>query len=273
MISQQQLIAGMSAAALIVLGSASTPALAQDAPTGAKPAASASSQNGEMDARAVALVKRMSAYLAGMKAFSVRARNTTEVVLADGQKLQIEGDSDVLVQRPNHLYSKRVGQLADTELYYDGSSVTLFGPKSLFYATAPVPSTIDGMLDDVREKLNIQPPGADLLYSDVYDGLMADVTKAMYVGPATVGSVKTIHLAFRGQAVDWQIWIEDGDRPLPRKYVITTKSMAGAPEFEVELSDWNLSPKVNEATFRFTPPAGAKKIQFLNTPTTAQSRQ
>jgi hypothetical protein len=63
--------------------------------------------------------------------------------------------------------------------------------------------------------------------------------------------------------VDWQIWIEDGERPLPRRYLITTKWMTGAPQFGVELNDWNVSPQIDDKTFVFEAPAGARKVDVL----------
>ena len=51
-----------------------------------------------------------------------------------------------------------------------------------------------------------------------------------YVGKSEVRGVKTDHLAFRADEVDWQVWIEDSRTPLPRKLVITLKWMAAAPQ-------------------------------------------
>jgi hypothetical protein len=205
----------------------------------------------------------MSDYLAGLKEFSVRGTSTMEYVLKDGQKILFTGTSDVFVQRPNHVRANRVGDVTDVEFYYDGSNISLYGKQKQFYAAAPAPPTIDAMLDDIRTRLGMEPPGADLLYSDVYNGLMEDVTEARYVSSSVVGGTKTNHLAFRGKDVDWQIWIEDGDKPLPRKYLIVTKGTQGQPEFGVELSGWNLSPNLSVTTFKFTPPPNATKVDFL----------
>ena len=35
------------------------------------------------------------------------------------------------------------------------------------------------------------------------------------------------HLAFRQEDIDWQIWIENGPTPLPRKFLITDKKAKG----------------------------------------------
>lgn len=220
-------------------------------------------RRGEIEPRAVDSLRRMSDYLAGLKDFSVRARHTGDMMLTTGQKVQYEGLSDVFVRRPNRLRSNRVGEVADLEFYYDGATVTLFGKRTRHYATAPAPSTLDAMLDDVRARLDMEPPAADLLYADVFKGLMTDVTDGFYVGPSVVSQIPTHHFAFRGRDVDWQIWIDDGARPLPRKYLITTKWSTGAPQFSVELSAWKLGPGLDDATFKFTPPADARRIEFL----------
>ena len=51
-----------------------------------------------------------------------------------------------------------------------------------------------------------------------------------------------------------------GDKPLPLRYVITTKSMSGAPEYTLQLRNWNVKPQINAARFVFTPPQGAKQL-------------
>lgn len=106
-------------------------------------------------------------------------------------------------------------------------------------------------------------PAGDLLYANAADILMEDVVSAMVVGQGTVGGVSCRHLAFQGNQVDWQIWIKDGPQPLPCKLVITSKLQAGQPQFVVVTSDWNLAPKLAAERFRFVPPKGAIKVDFL----------
>ena len=229
----------------------------------AKKSATKESEAPAIDPRAVELVKEMSESLKDLKTFRVSVASTMDAVLKSGQKVQFNSASDVVVQRPNRLRSDRVGGQTDLSFFYDGKAVTLYGKNVKYYATRPAPGNIDDMLDEVRAKLNIEPPGADLLYADVYDGLMSGVTKATYVGPSVVNGVKTHHLAFRKPETDWQIWIEEGGKHLPRKYLITTTADKSAPEFGVEIAQWDLSPKIDEATFKFAPPRDAQKIDFL----------
>jgi hypothetical protein len=90
---------------------------------------------------------------------------------------------------------------------------------------------------------------------------------------SVVGGVKCHHLAFRGNEVDWQIWIEEGDKPLPKKFIVTSKWMTGAPQFTVTIKSWNLSPKLTDDMFTFVPPKGAQKIDFIRATSGGTSRR
>ena len=74
------------------------------------------------------------------------------------------------------------------------------------------------------------------------------------------------HLAFRGEDTDWQIWIQLGDRPLPRKYVITSKAEAAAPQYTVVIKDWKTDAQLSANAFAFTPPPGAQKLDIKALP-------
>jgi hypothetical protein len=149
------------------------------------------------------------------------------------------------------------------EFFYDGKNLTLYNPKENLYATTPAPPTIDAMLDFAREKLDVIAPGAELMYSNASERMLKESSSGFVVGPSVVAGVKSTHLAFRGAEVDWQIWIDDGDKPLPRKFILTSKKVAGEPQFTVLMRTWDLNPKLTEKEFTFTPPKGAKKIEFL----------
>ncbi|MFL5349159.1 MAG: DUF2092 domain-containing protein [Hyalangium sp.] len=216
-----------------------------------------------VDPKAGALLKRMSDFLASQPQFSVQADGSTEAVLKTGEKVEFEHSSDVRLKRPDKLRSDRRGEKADAEFYYDGHSFTLYGKNKHYYATSAAPATIDEAIDAARERLGIEAPAADLLYSNPYDVLMEDVVSGSDLGADAVRGVACHHLAFRGNETDWQIWIEDGPRPVPCKFVITSKKVQGSPEFQVEFSHWNFSPRFDDTVFRFTPPSDAKRISFL----------
>ena len=216
-----------------------------------------------IDPQAEKLLRRMSDYLASRQRFTAKAESTLEVVLTSGQKLQFDSPATLAVSRPNRLRAHRRGDIANQEFFYDGKTLTLYNPKENLYATAAAPPTIDEMLDFAREKLDVIAPAAEFLYKNAAERMLKESSSGFVVGPSVAGGVKCTHLAFRGGEVDWQIWIEDGDKPLPRKFVLTSKKVAGEPQFTVVIRNWDVAPKFTNAEFNFTPPKGAKKIEFL----------
>jgi hypothetical protein len=209
------------------------------------------------------LLKASTDFLASQKQFSVDTRNTLEVVLKSGQKVEFNHTARLSAQRPNKLRAERSGDLVDQVFVYDGKSLTLHNPKDKAYAQVAAPDTLEGMLDFARTKLDIVAPAGDLIYPNAYGILMDGVTDGFVVGNAVIEGVLCDHLAFRAPHVDLQVWVERGAQPLPRKLVITTRDLPNAPQFAVTVTKWNLKPAFGARTFSFTPPAGAKKVDFL----------
>jgi hypothetical protein len=167
----------------------------------------------------------------------------------------------------------RKGDIVNQEFYYDGKTLTLYHKDRNYYATVEAPPTIDETIDFARQYLDVYAPGGDLIYKNAYSILTEDVISGFFVGMSVVGGVKCHHLAFRGNEVDWQIWIEEGDKPLPKKFIVTSKWMTGAPQFTVTIKSWNLSPKLTEDMFTFVPPKGAQKIDFIRLTSGGASRR
>lgn len=216
----------------------------------------------KIEPRAQQVLRSMSEYLAKLPKLTLVADAVDEVVLQSGQKLQFPSTSQISVQRPNRLRSDRVGSEADVSLFYDGSKLSLLGRKRNLYATTQAPATLDKAIDFARKDLQMDAPGADLLYSKPYEILTEDVVAGRYLGEVPLGGVNTHHLAFEGNETNWEVWIEDGARPLPRRFVITSKKVASHPQFTVSLRDWDVSPLLTDETFSFEPPEGAKELKF-----------
>lgn len=239
---------GVAVLTLLLAAALPLPALSQ--PTGISP-------------KAEQLLKASTDFLASQQQFSLDTSSSIEVVIASGQKLQFDHTASLAIQRPNKLRAERTGALVDQVFYYDGASLTLFNPSENYYATVPAPGTLEEMLDFAREKLDIVAPASDLVYKNAYEILTQEVTSGFVVGKGVVGGVPCDHLAFRAPHVDWQIWIEEGARPLPRKLVITTRDKVNAPQFSVVMSNWNLAPEFSDETFSFQPPKCPNKVEFL----------
>lgn len=226
------------------------------------PAGSAIAAGG-VNSDADEILRSMSKYLAGTKAFSVSADIGNEVITTEGQKLQLNSHADLLIERPSRFHITRQGKFADVALFYDGARVTLYGKTLNAYVQKDVAGTLDDAVHAIEQGTGLSLPGADLLLSDPYKALTSGVTSSGYYGKAYVGGVECHHLAFRTPKVDWQIWVKAGDEPLPMKYVITTKWMTGAPQYSVQLSNWNTKPVIAAGQFKFVAPKGAEKLEAL----------
>lgn len=208
------------------------------------------------------LLKSSLAYVGQLSKFGFGARTSLEVVLTSGQKIQLGGAIDAVVQRPDRMRVRRGSGLDDQTYVYDGRTLALWNPARNEYASLPAPDTIDKMLDFARERLGIVAPAGDLIGADAYAVMMDGVTEGFVVGKSLVEGVRCDQLAFRAPHVDWQIWIEEGARPLPRKLVITTRDLASEPQFEVVITKWDLQPRIDTRTFAFVAPKGAQQVDL-----------
>ncbi|MCE5200871.1 MAG: DUF2092 domain-containing protein [Armatimonadota bacterium] len=220
-----------------------------------------------IDPQAEQILRQMSDYLSSLQGFSVHVDAVVEGVTPSGQRLDTDRYGDVWMERPNKLLVNMISAHHNVQMYYDGNTFTIFSPRLNYYATWSAPGTIDELVVVARKKYGLVLPGADLLSSDPYSKMIANVKSGTYVGESPVREVMTHQLAFRQPDIDWQIWIAEGDTPLPMRIIITDKRTSGQPQYMASYSDWNTSPVFDPYTFVFMPPAGAQKIDMRTLPT------
>jgi hypothetical protein len=211
------------------------------------------------EAQAKSLFKAMSDYMAAQKAISLEYDSTLEVVAGQDQKLAVASSGTVTLNRPDKLHATRTGGFANVELVFDGKTLTVLDRNANASAQVDAAGTIDRLVDELRDKYHRPMPAADLLMSDPYSELMPLVVDAKDLGSGVIRGLECDHLAFRTEDVDWQIWIAQGDRPYPCRYVITSKKVAGSPQYTIDVRTWKTGAEVASA-FRVEIPAGAKKL-------------
>jgi hypothetical protein len=223
----------------------------------------AQAQSAGVAPEAKQILKASTDFLASQQRFTADTRNTLEIVLKSGQKIEFNSTGHQFVQRPNKLRSERSGDLIEQVFVYDGKSLTLYQPQEKVYAQVAAPGTLEEMLDFARTKYDVVAPFGDMIFKNAYDILMDGVTEGIVVGKAVIEGVVCDHLAFRAGDVDWQIWTQEGAQPLPRRIVITTLDLPNAPQFAVTVTRWNLEPTFDAQTFMFAPQAGMRQIELL----------
>jgi len=211
---------------------------------------------------AAKVLKVMTDYVASQKVISATYDTDIEVITNDLQKIQFASTGQMLLSRPDKVRANRVGGYADVELVFDGKTLTVLGKHINAYAQADAAGSIDQLVFRLRNQFGVAIPGADLLLSGAYEELTKDVLDAKHIGRGVIDGVECDHLAFRNNDVDWQLWVEVGSRPIPRKYVITSKAVTGMPQYTLRIKDWRTDVQVPADAFAFKPPADAKKVEF-----------
>ena len=145
---------------------------------------------------------------------------------------------------------------------FNGKEITLVDGASNVYATSPQPGSIDDSVVHFVSGLGMRLPLAVLLMSRMPAELEARVKSIDYVEKTSILGAPAHHLAARTDTADFQVWVADGDKPVPLRVVITYTKSPGQPQFWAQFSDWNLAPAVSDATFAASIPAGAQKVAF-----------
>jgi len=247
------------ALSLLAIGLAAPGARAQTAPApmpAPAPAASA------VDAASVQALKDMGAFLMTLKRFQASTEVTGERVLADGQKLQHVATARLDVDRPNRLRAVIRSARNHREIIYDGKTVAFHTPAQKYYSTVEFTGTIGELIDKLEERFAVQLPLQDLFLFGTPLARLDKIESAMNAGQDFIDDELCDHYAFRQGKIDWQIWIATGDKPLPRKIVITNRADEARPQ-SISLIDWNLKPAFKDSVFKFTPPKGATKVDVV----------
>jgi hypothetical protein len=215
-----------------------------------------------IEPRAQELVRQMSDRLARITALALEAEEVYDEVPDDVPRTQLTCVRRVAMRRPDRLATDATGDAYNRSLWYDGQTVSSLDREQNAWTSGTVPPTIDQALDWVFSQTGTVIPLADFLYVDVYERLMADVQRGVYLGVHEAAGVPCHHLSFEQATIDWQLWIDAGSEPLPRKLVIAYKAEDEVPQYSVTIRKWNIEAKVPETLFRFAPPEGAKHVEI-----------
>jgi hypothetical protein len=214
------------------------------------------------EADAKRLLKAMSDYTASLSTYSFDYDSILDVVTPEEQVLGIASSGSVSFVRPDKINAARHGGFADVEMNFDGNTLTILGKNLNVFTQIEIPGTVDHLIDELRDTYQRPLPAADLLLANSYEILMQGVVDVKDLGSGIIGGVECDSLAFRTEEVDWQIWIAQGEKPYPCRYVITSKTMANGPQYSVQISNWKAGDEVAARDFTFKAPAGASQVEI-----------
>lgn len=218
----------------------------------------------DVEPAAVQALKTMSAYLGSLTSFEVKADTSLDLVLDDGQKVQLNGVTTYLVRAPNAFTIENSTNRKARKYIYDGKQFTVYAPKLGYYAQVAAPPTIRQTLDAAEQRYGIELPLRDLFHWSQPDaGGEEAFQSASVIGDAVIDGADTTQYGFRQGDRDWQIWIQKGAQPVPRKLVIIDRGEDERPAYSAGLT-WNLKPVIAPDAFAFHPGGGDKPIRIAS---------
>ena len=197
------------------------------------------------------------------KAFSFRARTIRVNKSENGVLLHVEHDFTVTVRRPDRLLIDANGDDGPRKLFYDGKTVVLaLDASGSLYATLPVPDSITMMMHVVMGRFGLDFPLADFLTDAPDKAFLSGVTSGRVVDKVTIDGVPCLHLVFsQPPGLELELWLE-AESGVPRRLIVIDHDAPGSPNFVAEMSDWNFKVNPADSDFTFTPPSGAREVDF-----------
>src|SRR5215469_13340030 len=213
-----------------------------------------------------AVLMRMADYLAKSPAWSVTIHTAYDAVQPDGFKVEWNEMRTVTLKRPDRLrVESERSDGARSLVLFDGKTITSFDESARVYAQEPHPGSVDDAVVCFVHDLGMRLPLALMLVDRLPAELQQRIQAVKYVEKTQTLGTPAYHIAAKTPTVDFQVWIAEGDRPLPLRVVLTYKDTRSQPQFRAQFSDWNLDIKPADTLFAFTAPAGVNRIPFAAT--------
>jgi len=197
-------------------------------------------------------------------ALSFQARTIRVYSDANGEPLHIFHTMKVTMQRPNHLLVEGTGDDGSNKLVFDGKTAVVYSAAQNKYASIAVPEgTIEGMMKEAVGRLGVDFPLADFLSEAPAKAFLTGVTSGRVVNTVTIDGAPYDHLFFfQPPGIELELWLSKNDQSLPRRLIVTYRTLPGQPNFIAEFSDWNLNIRPSDSDFVFQAPAGATQVEL-----------
>ena len=215
------------------------------------------------DAKAIEVLTQMATYKKSLEQVALKGVTFTDARLGAGLMVSNSEEVHVSIDRPGSMNISSYDGDTTRGIYFHDGLLTVYNSANKLYAQENIPKEIDAAMEFALEELGIEAPMMDLLYKDASTHLISSDEPIFYLtDKSRVAGTDCHHIAIRGSEVDVQLWVEEGDRPLPRKIMITSKWEGGTPRFIANLK-WETKPQFEPGLFEFKAPEGARKIEFV----------
>ena len=215
-----------------------------------------------VDPAAMAVIGKMSDYLESQPRLRFVLFDSVDRPGDSGIPVEFNHKRTVTLQRPDRLRIDVVGDVEQENFYYDGKTVNIELLKDSVYAKAETAGTIDAMLDDMATRYQVRRPASEIIRTGIAKRVEAAVHRAVNLGPSTIRGVECDHVALSGPVADWELWVEKGDRPVPRKLLIRYRASQGAERYTMQVESVETPASLDAKLFEFSPRADMEEIPF-----------
>ncbi len=221
----------------------------------------------ELDKDVSDILTRMTEFISGASAFTMVVDMANEALQKNGQTLENGTNITASLQRPSQAnvhFDNRDGD--NVTIILDGDTISVFSTigDAHVYDTTLQPGDIHASFVFLAEHLGTPDQLNHFFSIDLTDSMKRMVKSGYYVGEATIAGILCDNLALRNEDADVQLWVAKGDKPVPRRIVVTYKNLEGQPQFRALFKEWNFSPEFSDSIFTFSPPEDAEQFDFFS---------
>jgi hypothetical protein len=212
---------------------------------------------------ALQVLRRMSAFIASHSSLRFTADVAYDAVQHSGQKIEFGSRRTVTLRRPDLVRVDVLHRGGERELLtFDGKRLSLAIPNQRVYASKEFHGTAAEAFEALTTEYDLATPLSDVMRRDLPNEIATRAESALRLDSVIVEGVRCDHLAFRGERVDFQIFVREGDEPAPVRIVIDYRMEPGQPQFRARFGTFDWAPEQPDGLFRYVPSIGAQRIPF-----------
>jgi len=190
-------------------------------------------------------------------------RDADPTLLAKGLKSE-HAAFEIAVSRPGNMAIRGRDGEGVHHLLAGNGGITLYNEKDNIYSTTKADAqTIDGLVEEVEDKLDVKFTIGEMLGEDPMGTLMDGVTEVKLGGEERVNGTLCTRLDFTQKDLTWQLWVAKSDS-LPRKSVLVYIEQPGHPRRTVIVDRWKLDRPIPASMFSLSMRKGAHEVGVLH---------
>src|SRR4030095_7178093 len=237
-----------------------------------------------LDSRAEQLIRKAADQIKNARSLSVELDLAMSMQMRS-MKQQMSSLYSIALQRPNRYAMVLKDGTVGGTMVTDGRKLFTYLPMLKQYTEAAAPGNLEDLSDE-SEAMMVTGGGSGgffnslFLAKDPFVAMLEGTTNVQIAGTEKIDGHDCQRVRLLQEGCAWDLWIDSGEQPLIRKIFsdlgAMMRAMAGKQDGGDEATDalkemkmeatmtfknWALNPDLKPATFAFTPPEGANRVE------------